>query len=77
MVVVEPGLLRVFRSGFNLRFEDPSLTWLQMLAATTLLMFAVYSFDRNRALALLLCLVVLVFGVFRFTLREYVFAAAA
>jgi diguanylate cyclase (GGDEF)-like protein len=76
MVAVNAGFYWAFRSGLNLRAKaDPSLTWLQVVAATAVLMFAAYSFDKNRALVLLLCLVVLVFGVFRFTLREYVFAA--
>src|SRR6185369_16073052 len=38
-------------------------------------MFVAYSFDRNRGVALLMCLVILVFGVFRFKVREYIFAS--
>lgn len=75
MVAVNAAFYIVFRTGLNLRAADPSLTMLQMVAGTVLLMLAAYAFDRNRALALLLCLVILVFGVFRFTLREYVFAS--
>ena len=75
IIAINAALYWMILSGVNLRFEDPSLTWLQTLLGTVAVMFVVYSFNSNRGLALLLCLVVLVFGVFRFTIREYVFAS--
>jgi diguanylate cyclase (GGDEF)-like protein len=72
MVAVNLGLYLLFRTGLNLRFEDPSLTRAQVLAAIVVLMYAVYSFDQGRAMVLNLALVVLTFGVFRFTTREFV-----
>ena len=72
MVALNLAFYLVFRSGLNLRFADPSLTRAQVLAAITVLMFAVYSFDEGRAMVLNLALVVLTFGVFRFTTREFV-----
>jgi diguanylate cyclase (GGDEF)-like protein len=72
MLAVNLGFYLVFRTGVNVRFEDPSLTRAQVLAAITVLMFAVYSFDQGRAMVLNLALVVLTFGVFRFTTREFV-----
>jgi diguanylate cyclase (GGDEF)-like protein len=72
MVAVNLGLYLVFRTGLNLRFADPSLTGAQVLFANAILMFAVYSFDQGRAMVLNLSLVVLTFGVFRFTTREFV-----
>jgi len=75
MLGINAVLYAVIRSGLNQRFGDPSLTWAQTVLATLVLMYVVYSFDSNRGLALLLCLVVLVFGVFRFTIREYVVAS--
>jgi diguanylate cyclase (GGDEF)-like protein len=72
MVSVNLALYIVFRTGLNERFEDPSLTRAQVLTAITVLMFAVYSFDQGRAMVLNLALVVLTFGVFRFTTREFV-----
>ena len=72
MVAVNLGLYAVFRTGMNLRFADPSLTGTQVLLANAVLMFAVYSFDQGRAMVLNLSLVVLTFGVFRFTTREFV-----
>ena len=72
MVVVNLGLYAVFRTGLNLRFADPSLTGAQVLLANVVLMFAVYSFDQGRAMVLNVSLVVLTFGVFRFTTRDFV-----
>src|SRR5689334_11508384 len=72
MVAVNLGFYLALRSGLNLRFEDPSMTRAQVFAANAVLMFAVYSFDQGRAMVLNLSLVVLTFGVFRFTTREFV-----
>jgi diguanylate cyclase (GGDEF)-like protein len=72
MVAVNLGLYLVFRTGLNLRFADPSLTGVQVFIANVVLMFAVYSFDQGRAMVLNVSLVVLTFGVFRFTTREFV-----
>jgi diguanylate cyclase (GGDEF)-like protein len=72
MVAVNLGFYAVFRTGLNLGFAEPSLTRPQVLAAVAVLMFAVYSFDEGRAMVLNLALVVLTFGVFRFTTREFV-----
>ena len=72
MVVVNAGLYAVFRSGLNRKFSDPSLTWLQVFVGNVVVMYAVYSFDQGRAVVLNLSLVVLTFGVFHFTTREFV-----
>jgi diguanylate cyclase (GGDEF)-like protein len=72
MVAINLAFYAAFRAGLNLKFADPSLTRLQVLAAVVVLMFAVYSFDEGRAMVLNLALVVLTFGVFRFTTREFV-----
>ena len=45
MAAVNLGLYLVFRTGLNLKFEDPSLTRAQVFLANAVLMFAVYSFD--------------------------------
>ncbi len=72
MVAVNLGLYVVFRTGLNRRFSDPSLTWLQVFIGNAVVMYAVYSFDQGRAVVLNLSLVVLTFGIFRFTTREFV-----
>jgi diguanylate cyclase (GGDEF)-like protein len=59
----------------NERFDDPSLTWLQIALATLVVMYATYHFDSQRSLPLMILLVVLSFGAFRFTTREFLLAA--
>jgi diguanylate cyclase (GGDEF)-like protein len=76
MFAVNAIFFGLFRSGMNERFADPSLTWLQTMSAIAVLMFTVYHFDRDRSLPLIVSLIVLSFGVFRFTLREFLRAAA-
>jgi len=75
MVAVNAVFLVVLRTGLNERFTDPSLTWAQVVAAIVVLMFAVYHFDKERGIALMMCLVVLAFGAFRFSTREFMVAS--
>ena len=75
MLAANVVLYAAFRSGINERFADPSLTWAQTLAAIAILMLAAYHFDYDRPLVLMVALVVLAFGVFRFTVREFLMAA--
>ena len=72
MLAINLGFYLLLRTGLNLKFADPSLTRAQVFAAIAVLMFAVYSFDQGRAMVLNVSLVVLTFGVFRFTTREFV-----
>ena len=72
MAVITAAFYLAFRSGFNLRFSDPSLTWQQILVANIVLMAVVFSLNQGRAFALIMCLVVLLFGAFRFDTREFV-----
>ena len=71
MFCVNALLYLVFRLGLNLRFRDPSLTWLQISCANAILLFVFYSFDRERSLVLMMCLVVFLFGTFRFNVRQF------
>lgn len=64
-------IFAMFRAGVNERFADPSLTLVQSLTGIALIMMVAYSFDRDRSLVLVWCLVVLLFGVFRFKPREF------
>ena len=72
MAVITGAFYLAFRTGFNLRFSDPSLTWQQILVTSTVLMAVVFSLNQGRAFALIMCLVVLLFGAFRFDTREFV-----
>src|SRR6185503_2693078 len=65
-------LYAAFRTGFNLRFADPSLTQFQVYMAMALLMAALYYVDVARGISLGLCFLVALFGVFRMSTRELV-----
>jgi diguanylate cyclase (GGDEF)-like protein len=75
MLAVNATFMVAFRTDFNERFADPSLTWAQVLTGTAVLMFVVYHFDRDRGLAAMTIMLVLSFGAFRFTTREFMTAA--
>lgn len=74
--VMNAGIYFVFRSGLNKRFKDRSLTLLQMLLATAWCMVIVYYADEARNLILLSYLVVFVFGLFRLTVKQFLFLSA-
>src|SRR5438477_612445 len=63
-------LYALFRSGFNLRFADPSLTKPQVYIGITLLMLGLYSVDVGRGISLGLCFFAFLFGIFRLSTRE-------
>ena len=75
MAAINAAVYAALRTRYNERFSDPSLTWAQVLAGTVVLMFVVYHFDHDRGLALMVSLLVLAFGAFRFTTREFLVAA--
>jgi len=66
------GLYLAFRTGFNLRFLDPSLTAAQLYAAITILMAALYHANVARGLAAGLCFLIFLFGVYRLSTRQFV-----
>src|ERR1700730_14259826 len=70
-LAINVGLYAAIRSGFNLRFEDPSLTRFQMLTSLAILMFIVYHMDDGRNIALFGCFVIFQFGIFRLDTREF------
>jgi len=60
----------VFRSGLNLRFRDSSLTLLQILASTVVILYVLYESPRGHGVLSLIYMVSFLFGVFRLTTRE-------
>lgn len=58
-----------FRSGFNLRFRDPSLTALQICFALAMISYGMYYADTLRGVFLLAYIVNILFGVFRLGTR--------
>ena len=73
--VANGTIYMLFRMRLNERFADPSLTWQQILIGTALIMYVAYHMDGQRTVALMMCLVVLSFGSFRFSTREFMTAA--
>ena len=71
-LAINLGLYAAIRSGFNLRFKDPSLTRFQILVGITMVMAIVYNMDDGRELALFGCFLVFLFGIFRLSAREFV-----
>lgn len=63
----------MFRTGFNKRFKDPSLTLLQILIATFWLLEVLYYADSVRSAVLLDFLIIFILGLFRFNVREFLF----
>lgn len=59
------------RTGFNLRFADPSLTFAQMCAATLTVMYVMYYANESRGLLLLMYVIMLLFGIFRLNTRDF------
>ena len=70
-VAINLGLYLAVRSGFNLRFDDPSLTRFQILAAITVVMYIIYQMDEGRNIVLFSCFIVFLFGIFRFDARAF------
>ena len=71
IVAVNVGFFAIFRSKLNERSADPQLKLAQTLAAIAVIMFVAFHFERDRSLVLVWCLVVLLFGIFRFKPRDF------
>ena len=61
----------IFRTGFNLKFSDKSLTTIQMASAMLVIMVTIYFIDEVRGTFLLLYIVTLSFGIFRLRTRQF------
>jgi len=73
-LAINLGLFVAFRSGFNLRFEDPSLTLFQILAGISVVMYVTYHMQDDRSLALFGCFFVFLFGAFHLSTRQFALA---
>ncbi len=61
----------VIRSGLNHRFKDPSLTEIQMIIGTIVVMVMTYHLNQARGIMLINYMVVFIFGIFRLNLRQF------
>ncbi len=64
------------RTGFNLRFSDPSLTVPQLASSIVTMAYIMYYADRGRGALLVVFLVAFLFGVFRLRTRQLLILAA-
>jgi diguanylate cyclase (GGDEF)-like protein len=75
LLIIIPAVNIVFyiliRTGFNLKFADPSLTFAQMCAATLTVMYVMYYANESRGLLLLMYVIMLLFGIFRLNTRDF------
>jgi diguanylate cyclase len=60
----------IFRSDLNLRFRDPSLTLLQILASTLVILYVLSQSEEGHGILSLIYMVAFMFGVFRLSTRE-------
>ena len=60
----------MFRTGFNLRFRDHSLTVEQIIVSTLVIMYTVYLADEVRALVLMFYLILFLFGLLRLRMGQ-------
>lgn len=70
-VVANAVFLALFLSGANLRFSDPSLTWVQILASTVWGMMPIAILPSARPLILMFYLMAFSFGMLQFDRRKY------
>ena len=71
ILVLNLGFYSAFKLGLNKRAADTSLMQAQTLSAIAVIMFIAYQFEHDRSLVLAWCLVVMLFGVFRFKPRDF------
>lgn len=75
ILVFVGGFYAVFRSGFNRRFADQSLSLAQMVAAASVVLCTMYAAQTGHGAFLLLLLMVFMFGVPQLTRRALLLLA--
>ena len=73
VALVNAVFYAIFRTGFNKRFKEASLTMPQMITASLFCIWVIYYADSTRGVMLLVYLVVFTFGVFRLRIRQFLF----
>jgi len=75
-VIINGIFYWMFRSGFNKRFKDPSLTSLQIGTGIVFASLVIYFMNAHRGIVLITYFVAFIFGVFRFDRRQFLYAGA-
>lgn len=73
--VINVVLYIIFRTGFNLRMADPSLTAIQICVAVLVTMYAMYFAHESRGVLLLIYVVVFLFGIFHLDTRGFLYVS--
>jgi diguanylate cyclase len=63
----------IFRTGLNLRMADPSITLIQMCTASLIVVYVMYFANEARGVLLLMYIIILLFGIFRLSTRQFLF----
>ena len=74
-VAVNAVFFVLLRRGRSERFRDPDLVWPQTLCAIAVSAVALYHFDYDRSLVLMVSFAIFTIGIFRFTPREFLVTA--
>ena len=75
-LTINVTLYIIFRTGFNLRMSDPSLTSIQICAASLVVMYGIYYTREIRGVLISMYILVLLFGIFRLYTRQFLFVSA-
>jgi diguanylate cyclase (GGDEF)-like protein len=78
MVALWTGHITIYlaiRTGFNLRFADPSMTREQVIWSNFALLITLFFMDHFRPLMMMFFPIILIYGAFRMTARQYIATA--
>lgn len=75
-LTINVALYLIFRTGFNLRLSDPSLTSIQICAASLVVMYGIYYTREIRGVLISMYILVLLFGTFRLYTRQFLCVSA-
>jgi len=73
VVLANVVLYAIFRSGYNKRFKDPSLTMEQMMVGLFFGLVVAYYADTARGAMLLVFIAIFIFGMFRLKVRQFLY----
>jgi diguanylate cyclase (GGDEF)-like protein len=76
ILAVNVILYIIFRTGFNQRMKDPSLTYVQICVASLVVMYAIFFVYEARGILFSVYILILLFGIFRLDTRQFLFMSA-
>ncbi|PKN51388.1 MAG: hypothetical protein CVU55_12185 [Deltaproteobacteria bacterium HGW-Deltaproteobacteria-13] len=76
VLVANVVLYIVFRTGFNRRMRDPSLTSVQICTASLVVMYAIFFIPEARGILFSVYILILLFGIFRLDTRQFLYMSA-